>query len=63
MICSACRWDRATTLITLSTPETSRVEKKALSKKRDGEDVEKRVNEWTIGAGGAVTTLSSKEGK
>lgn len=63
VIRSACRWDRATTPITSSTPETSRVEKKASSKERDGEDVEERVDEWTIGAGGAVTTLSSEEGE
>lgn len=61
MICNACRWDRAITPITSSTPETSRMEKKTSSKERDGEDVEERVDKWTIGAGGAVITLNSEE--
>ena len=63
VICSAYYWDCATTPITSSTSETSRVEKKASSKERDGEDVKERVDEWTISASGAVITLSSEEGE
>lgn len=64
VIRSACRWDRATTTPTTpSTPETSRAEKKASTKKRDGEDEVEMADIWTIGAGGAVTTLSSEEGE
>ena len=63
VIRSAFRWDRATPLTTTSTPETSKADKKATKKARDGEDEEERVDIWTIGAGGAVTTLSSEEGE
>lgn len=67
VIRSACRWDRATTATTALTPDTSRAEKraakKAAVKQRDGEDEEEMVDTWTIGAGGAITTLSSEEGE
>lgn len=67
VIRSACRWDRATTSTTTFAPDTSRAEKKATKKatlkERDGEDEEEGVDTWTIGAGGAVTTLSSEEGE
>lgn len=67
VIRSACRWDRATASTTAFTPDTSRAErkaaKKAAIKQRDGEDEEGMVDTWTIGAGGAITTLSSEEGE
>lgn len=67
VIRSACRWDRATTSTTTFTPDTIRAEKKATKKaavkQRDGEDEEEMVDTWTIGAGGAITTLSSEEGE
>ena len=61
VIRSACRWDRATPANT-SSPE-KKATKNAATKERDGEDEEERVDIWTIGAGGAVTTLSSVEGE
>lgn len=67
VIRSACRWNRATTSTTAFTPDTSRAEKKATKKatvkQRDGEDEKDMVDTWTIGAGGAITTLSSEEGE
>lgn len=67
VIRSACRWDRATTSSTTFTPDMSRAEKKVTKtvavKERDGEDEQAIVDTWTIGAGGAVTTLSSEEGE
>lgn len=63
VIRSACRWDHATIPSTTSTPETIRAEQKTTKKARDWEDEEERVDIWTIGAGGAITALSSEEGE